>query len=341
MVCLQINAQHEHHKDQSGRRVDHSMQGGHQHHINLEAPISVMGSHMHEKGAWMISYRFMSMNMKDLRQGKDDISATAAHDTGYMMIPLEMGMDMHMIGAMYAPSDNFTLMAMFNIVQNDMDMQMRNMMNGMIMPFTSSSSGFGDTKITGLYNFSANEKGSLHGQFGVSLPTGSIEQMQVTPMSNGNEAMLPYPMQLGSGTFDTELGLTYVGNREGVSWGHQLKGLFRLGENSNEYTLGNQYILENWVSIKTAKWMSVSARLEGLITNEISGENPDLNPMMSLTADAANSGGTFVNGGFGVNAYLFDDLQLGAEYELPLYQDLNGIQLKQQHTITVGALYAF
>ena len=33
------------------------------------APISVMGDHMHEMGEWMVSYRYMSMEMEGLIDG--------------------------------------------------------------------------------------------------------------------------------------------------------------------------------------------------------------------------------------------------------------------------------
>lgn len=343
MLCITINAQHEDHQNKETDTLSSCCVGEqHQchHGAKLEAPISVMGSHIHHKGSWMVSYRFMNMNMKELRQGTDQITNEQGHDAGYMNTPVEMGMNMHMIGAMYGVSDKFTLMAMLNIVQNDMDMQMR-MMNGMITPFSTSSSSFGDIKLAGMYQLKKTEKYGLHGQLGVSLPTGSIEQKDVTAMSNENEVILPYPMQIGSGTFDTDLGLTYVGTRNSLSWGHQLKGVFRLGENSNEYRLGNQYSLDNWLVVKATEWLSISGRLEGLIVDKISGANPDLNPMMATTADTANSGGTFVNGGLGFNVYVLDGMQLGTEYEVPLYQDVNGIQLKQQHTFTIGLLYSF
>lgn len=336
-ICLTINAQHEHHHKNLSDSIPAK---GHSHGANLEAPISVMGSHMHEKGSWMVSYRFMNMQMKKLRHGTDDIKNGQGHDAGYMMIPLEMNMNMHMIGVMYAPSDKLTLMAMFNIVHNDMDMQM-GMMDGITSESSTNSSGFGDVKISGLYSFKSTMKSSFHGELGFSLPTGSIDAKDVTAMSNENEVILPYPMQIGSGTFDTELGLTYVGKRDSFSWGHQLKGTLRLGENSNEYRLGNQYGLDNWLAVKLVDWLSVSGRVEGFIIDKISGANPDLNPMMASTADTANSGGTNVNGGLGVNTYLFNDLQVGVEYELPLYQNLNGIQLKQQNTVTIGLLYGF
>lgn len=71
------------------------------------APISVMGDHMHGKGEWMFSYRHMSMNTEDLKQGNDDASIEDAL-ADYMVKPTKMPMNIHMLGAMYAPSDKIT-----------------------------------------------------------------------------------------------------------------------------------------------------------------------------------------------------------------------------------------
>ena len=39
------------------------------------APISVMGDHMHAMGEWMVSYRYMTMDMKGLLKDRDDVTA--------------------------------------------------------------------------------------------------------------------------------------------------------------------------------------------------------------------------------------------------------------------------
>ena len=51
--------------------------GGHHHgavRANGQAPIGVMGEHLHKKGEWMLSYRFMRMNMEGNRIGADAVS---------------------------------------------------------------------------------------------------------------------------------------------------------------------------------------------------------------------------------------------------------------------------
>ena len=303
------------------------------------APISVMGDHVHSKGDWMFSYRYMYMNMEDLKQGSEDASFDEALAT-YMVTPTRMPIKMHMLGGMYAPSDKVTLMVMANYVTKEMDHVTR--MGG---TFTTRASGLGDIQISGLYKLFNKNRQSVHGQIGLSLPTGSVSEGDITPASAPNASVLPYPMQLGSGTFDGNLALTYLGQEESISWGSQLRGVFRFGENDRNFRFGNRYSLNNWFAVKTTDWLSFSARLEGLEVASISGLDPNLNRLMVITADTQNSGGSFINGGIGFNMYVpsgkFKNLRLGVELATPLYQNVDGIQLKTQDSFTVGTQYSF
>ena len=302
------------------------------------APISVMGNHMHGKGEWMFSYRYMFMNMEDLKRGSDNASFDDAL-ADYMVTPTKMPMNMHMLGAMYAPSDKITLMAMVNVMSMEMDHVTR--MGGM---FTTEASGFGDLKVSGLYRFFNKNEQTMHGQLGFSIPTGSVTEKDVIPASTPNEVNLPYPMQIGSGTFDTNLALTYLCQGDLFSYGGQLRGTFRFGKNSRDYSYGNRYSLNNWLGIKAADWLSFSARIEGLLVGEINGFDPNLNPMMVITADTENSGGDLINSGIGFNLYgplgALKNLRFGFEFGYPLYQNLNGIQLKNKETLTLGLQYS-
>lgn len=303
------------------------------------APISVMGDHMHGKGEWMFSYRYMYMNMDGLKRGSADTSTDNAL-ADYMVTPTKMPMKMHMLGAMFAPTDRLTLMGMINYTELKMDHLTR-----MGTTFTVSSSGFGDLIIAGIYKFINNNRQVLHGQLGLSIPTGSVKEEDVTPASAPNETVLPYPMQLGSGTLDTQLALTYLGQADIISWGTQLKSILRFGENERDYRYGNRLSLNNWVAWKATGWLSASIRLEGLIVGEIEGSDPNLNPMMVVTADTFNSGGTFINTGFGINTYVpegpLKNLRIGLEFAIPFYQDVSGLQLKTREMLTFGAQYSF
>ena len=84
-------------------------------------PIGVMGDHFHKAGEWMVSARLMRMHMSGNQLGDDELSdsdvITQPNAPGRMpavlsVVPQDMDMDMLMLGAMYAPSDRLTLMAM-------------------------------------------------------------------------------------------------------------------------------------------------------------------------------------------------------------------------------------
>jgi hypothetical protein len=152
-------------------------------------------------------------------------------------------------------------------------------------------------------------------------------------------------MQLGSGTFDTNLAVTYLCQGNVLSYGAQLRGVFRFGENERDYRYGNRYSLNNWLAARATDWLSFSVRLEGLTVSEINGKDPNLNPMMVITADTQNSGGTYLNSGLGFNIYVpsgaLQNLRFGFELAAPLYQDLNGIQLQNKETLSAGVQYSF
>jgi len=302
------------------------------------APVVVMGDHMHGKGNWMFSYRYMYMNMEDLKSGTNNATIANAL-TNYMVTPTRMPMNMHMLGAMYAPSNKMTLMAMVSTINMEMDHNTR--MGG---TFTTKSNGFGDVKLAALYKFLNKNKQTLHGKIGVSIPTGSITKSDITPASTRNATELPYPMQIGSGTFDGDLAITYLHQKEILSFGSQLNAVVRFRKNNRDYRLGNRYNFNNWLAVKTLKWLSISARVEGVLVKEIKGADANLNPMMVITADTNNSGGEIINSALGFNIYIpkgtLRNIRFGFEYGQPIYQKLNGIQLKNKETISLGVQYS-
>jgi hypothetical protein len=189
------------------------------------APISVMGDHMHEMGEWMVSYRYMSMEMENLMKGSDSVTLDSQLGTtsvgDFEMVPTKMTMDMHMFGVMHAISDEWTIMGMINYLDNEMDMTMAHFMGTMRHDhaMAAKSSGLGDLKLVGLYDLANWDHGRrIHLNLGLSLPTGSIDEKSGTNT-------LGYGMQLGSGTWDFHPAITYLGQTESYSYGAQIGGI--------------------------------------------------------------------------------------------------------------------
>jgi hypothetical protein len=301
------------------------------------APIAVMGDHIHDKGEWMLSYRFMHMEMSGNRKGNDSLSAAEVL-SDFVVTPLKMDMDMHMFGAMYAPSDELTFMLMLPYVELSMDHLTR--MGG---EFTTTSSGIGDIKVTALYKFFQRDGHQFHLNFGLGLPSGNIDKHGDTPLGN---VVLPYPMQIGSGSCDLTSGLTYNGMRENWSWGGQVGGTFRLEKNDENYSLGDRFQSSIWVARRWNKNLSTSLRVKGQAWDNIDGADSRIgrfNPMgvpLVSTAQPELRGGSRIDILLGAN-FIFQegvlkDHRLAIEAGLPVQQNLDGPQLETDWSITIG-----
>ena len=314
------------------------------------APIGVMGDHLHKKGEFMFSYRYMFMNMDGMLNGSNDISNAAISDRGYAVTPTEMTMQMHMLGAMYAPTDNITLMAMTSYKANDMDL----IIIGNGTTFNTSSSGIGDSKIGALVKLVNKNNHKVHANLGLSIPTGSVNERDDIPVLQNS--LLAYPMQTGTGTWDPSFGLTYTSHIGQIGWGAQTMFTFPIGDNDKGYTVGEKAEATLWGSYQAAHFVSFSTRLKFMQTGAIQGSADEL--VNSVTAgngnsiilsnfmplfSTENSGRTQLDFSIGSNVVLDDvteGLRFGIELGLPVYQDVNGVQMKNEFMGTIGFQYA-
>lgn len=317
----------------------HADEMHHQHSTpDSHAPLGVPANHMHKQGEIMLNYSYKNMSMLGLLDGDSDVTpaevVAAAGAYGYMMTPTSMQMDMHMVGAMYGLTDDVTLMAMGQYMEKDMEM-----VNRAGVTSKMDSQGWGDTAISALVRLYEEDAKHAHATFGLSLPTGETDFKGVRMGAYGN---LPYGMQLGSGTYDPILGLTYVGREQGFSYGAQANAKFRMGTNDEGYSLGNEYVATSWVARNVTDWASLSARVEGKHVGKIDGADANTIGLsaMTLGADPANHGGDSVNLGLGVNLLATEGAleghRLEFEYVTPIYQNLNGPQMETQHTFLVS-----
>jgi len=300
----------------------------HHHHVHLTtSPAGVMGDHVHHQGSWMFSYTYMTMHMDGMRDGTSDLGNSEVLQD-FMVTPTSMDMQMHMFGTMYAVTDDFTLMAMAPWIRKEMDHRTR-----MGARFSTSSDGLGDVKLGGIYKVYNRDDWQLLLNFSVSAPTGDIDEKGNTPAMRN--AQLPYPMQLGSGTWDLLPGVTWVGANHAWSWGGQVLGTVRTGgNNDNHYSLGDRLELGGWGAYRFAPAWSTSLRLKWQTWGNIDGSDPKLNPRVVPTADPDLQGGTRADLLAGVNFYapagVFSGNRLAIEGGVPVYENLDGPQMSTQ-----------
>ncbi len=311
------------------------------------APLGVMGDHTHAKSEWMLSYRFMPMRMDGLRDGTSLIST---EDTlrKYAVAPVRMRMQMHMIGAMFAPHKHFTLMAMTSYGDKFMEMQgdathehSHGSHDHPVGAHEMESSGLGDTKLSALIPLLRSHNAIVLLNAGLSIPTGSIAE-------KGKNGILPYPMQLGSGSFELMPGMTVAATRDNWSFGGQMRVTLPLNENSRAYRRGPMTASTLWSARRLNDWVSISVRALFESWGNISGNDEALNPEMAPTMDPRLQGGARGSLLAGANLNFPDRLggllagqRFAVELQLPLYQHLDGPQMELDWGLFAGWQYAF
>ncbi|MFQ5418276.1 MAG: transporter [Myxococcota bacterium] len=290
--------------------------------------------HTHERGEWMVGYRFMYMRMDGNRDGTHDRTTASVFADGFSVTPTDMNMEMHMFHVMYGMTDDLTAMLMVPYIRKSMD-HIR--IDG--LRFTTRSQGIGDVSLRGLYSLLESDNHQLIAVGGLSFPTGSIDESDKLPgMAPGMSARLPYPMQLGSGTWDLLPGLTYIGQVPSWQWGVHGSGTLRFGKNEHDYRLGNRYESTVWAARKITAWSSGSLRLLWGHWMNIHGADPSLNPAMVPTADPDRRAGQRLDLLFGVNLFAttgrLGGLRGAVEGGIPVYQRLDGPQLETDWTLS-------
>ncbi len=325
---------------------------------NTQAPLGVLTDHIHDKGRFMLSYTYMNTMFHG-----NNIGASKASDNdvykNYMMAPETMSMQMHMLMAMYGITDRLTVMAMGGCMVNNMKMAMDSkggymFMNGswMYMPagtnmgMQTMSSGFTDTKLSALYNFSNKPAQRIIGSLGISLPTGTIKASGTTVL--GNSQQLAYDMQTGTGSYGLAPDLTFARKSGLFYWGANTGANINLNYNSLGYKDGNTYHATAWAGYQFLPFVSGTLRAEGVHADKISGADANMLNTVYETTDpttqTSNYGGTWMSMYVGLNFYLMKPalqrFRLMAEYGIPVYQDLNGTQMALKSNFLVGLQYS-
>ncbi len=322
---------------QQGYSQTDSLQCCHECFCSIDpTPSGVMISHVHEKGQWMFSYRYMSMNMGNMLSGTEKVSDDRIF-SDYLMSSGNMHMNMHMLMAMYGLSNRLTLMGMLNYNNSTMEMKMlsgtshtHNGVSSDEMDNTVNAAGIGDLKIHALYGLINGNRHHLLLSVGFNIPTGKINLEGKTNTMYADQR-LPYAMQAGSGTYDLMPTVNYLFQKGRISWSSQISSMIRTGYNNVGYRLGNEVSTNHWLALRWAKNFSSSVRMEYSASEYIKGRDKTLYSGYEPAANPYNYGGKRMTGFVGTNFHFVKGFLKGnricVEYGLPLYQNLNGPQM--------------
>ena len=309
------------------------------------APAGLMGDHLHDPGEIMVEYKYMNMYMEDNRIGTRTVSDAAvlpAVPGGFVVdgiatnngaTPTQMTMEMHMVHLMYGFTEDVTFYTMLMLPSLTMD-HLRGPMNpaGRGTPFTTHSSGFGDTAFGALVGLYEDEDDDVILNLACTVPTGDIFRTTTIPTGGAMAQPLPYPMRLGSGTFNARPAITWKHYFRRSSFGTQFQTDIPVGRNYRGYSVSDVFSLNGWYSYLLTDNLAVSVRLENQWRTDFDSADPATPDGVISTNVESFRGGYWLNLGVGVAALIKGHL-LNVEAVPTVYQDLNGVQLETDWSI--------
>jgi hypothetical protein len=325
-------------------------------HCGGNMPLNITGGGIPETHEFRFKLSQSYMNMGPMRNGTTDLntqSLLGAPAAGkFLTVPSSMDMYMTMFSAAYSFTDDFALMVMSSYNFNFMDMEFGTILQGLSgQPgFTMESQGFGDTKLLGKYRLYSDDHLAPTDQFttllGLSLPSGSIdEKFTNNPAPNQNGTILPFKMQLGSGTVDPIFGLLYQGSTDPLWYGVNAMYTARLYDNSQGYQQGDEFRGDIYSMYQFHERSVLHLQFNAFWEDKYSDEpnagklgdghvgGDPANPFVSPLFDPNNYGGTKVNITTGIQWQPAPLNVFELNGSVPIYQDLNGPQLKENYRI--------
>ncbi len=319
------------------------------------APIGVMADHMHKKGESMISLRVSHMKMKGNSLDGNSISDSeilvidnphSNSPSKLSVVPIEMSMKMLMLGGMYAPTDDVTLMFMTMFMDKSMNLNSYHaMMRNNIGSFNSSSSDFSDLSFSALVNINEQDKSRWHTEIGLKFSVGNKKEKGkvLTPMNTNMEMVLPYGMQSGDESISLIVGFTnlYTLSDE-HTFGNQIR--FFRNISSKEWHYGDKTYFDSWYQYSVNRNFSISSRLRLNHQQDISGFDSNIKAPVQ-TSIISNYGGFTAEVGLGFNflTQIFpgSEDRLALEIINPVINEKNGLQMKDKTKIVFGFQKSF
>lgn len=326
-------------------------------------PMNIPGGGIPETYEFRFKASPTFMHMEGLRDGTEDLNTAdllgspvvMGQPTGrYMAVPTEMNMGMLNLAAGYSFSDRWFGSVMFMYRYNHMDMTFNSAVQSMtgLEGFTMKTQGVADTMLMGKYRLYADDplipRSQVSLLLGLSLPTGSIDERNDDhPVAMRRGELAPYGMQLGSGTVDPTIGLLYQASGSPYWWGVNTTYSARLYDNDRDYRLGNEATLDAYGMYQfrydTLVHAQLNLKYKGRIRGEMdeaqSGDSGHITqgdsatPYMTPLWDPDNYGGNTAFATFGLQWQPAPMNILDISVGIPLYQDLNGPQLKQDYRL--------
>ncbi|MDF1837676.1 MAG: transporter [Planctomycetota bacterium] len=296
------------------------------------APIGVPLAQHVNTGQFALNLRASQNTFEGLRDSREDLSSADVFARGFAIAPTE-GVDrLFEVEAMFGFDERLDLYFVVPYSTHNIDQDLT-------LGGTSDveSDGLGDIQIGGVFRSYDHGPTRVSYMAGISLPTGKVnESGEYDGMAS---TKLPYPLQLGSGTFDLLPGVLIESQRGDMQWGARASGRIHLQSAHDEaWFRSNSGRVDLWVGTEVGEDVRGTLRAQADWWGDLHGADPDLVQLRNPLEDPLRQGGSRVTlfGGLGKDLDKNGNNHLGIEVGFPVEEWLDGPALSQDWTAVIG-----
>ncbi len=280
-----------------------------------------------------ISYRYIPMD--DFHKGSSDTNEAVVPKVDFengVIIPghhreVRTVNELMQVDISYGVTERFTLQVALPLI-NDRSHEHFDEVGTDDEFFTrqDGTSGLGDLRINGRYAALVSTRNLLVLGGGIKLPTGEYKLLDSKGEIN-EPTIMP-----GTGSYDFVASLFYDYQVTPHKLDAFFSGSYQFNtENDLDYQRGDQTLLNTGLNYRLTEKVSVSGQVNFRFSprDEFKGQ------------DVASTGGTWINLTPGINVQASDRLGLYTFVQVPVFQDVNEVNLVSRYGLAVGASYSF
>jgi hypothetical protein len=289
---------------------------------------------MSTEPGWSVDFRYDYLNQNQLRSGTGTISPAAAAQYQGGTAEVEKFTKSQTVTSTidYNNGNDWGVSLVIPYVKRD-HVTNGNSINGVIggasNSYESSTSEIGDVRLIGRY-YGFTEQKNFGVQLGFKLPTGKTNQV-----ANDGSTQVDPGLQLGTGTTDIIVG-AYYHNNWNDNWGYFGQAMYQRALNSStffgqSYKPGDSWNLNAGLRYEALDWIQPTLQINSRFVKKDGGD----------AGDQFATGGTLVYLTPGALIPVTDKMTIYSTVQLPIYQNVNGIQLAPKYIFSVGTRISF
>ena len=289
--------------------------------LDARPPAGIAGGQLMPAGDLRIQYTLGRMSFGDHRFETQTVSFLDVLDI-YSGAPISRSEMSHRVSLELGVAETLTLAVAAGWIDNSRDLADEDFL------VSNESSGISDITAGALFRVYEGNGVSAHLNGAVEIPTGSIEK--VGPDLTGNTRLLPYEMQMGSGSLTVVPGVTAAIQNESGTVGGQALAKIRVMDNGRDYRLGNEFHGNVWMAYNVSELVSISTGARIRTWGSIQGEDAAMDASLEPGQDPLLSSGKAVAIPAGVNLRVPQGFLSGTEvlfeFVFPAYQSFDSVR---------------